>query len=103
MRNEYEIMENVDWEEIMPNINWRDEKECLAAVKRDGFAFTFVKKQTHEMCLEAVKQCWYMLRFVEKQTPEIVALAIVRNGNAKQFVNIPWSKEIEREILFLTI
>ncbi len=36
--------------------NWNDEKECLEAVKQDGYALKYVKNQTREICLAAVKQ-----------------------------------------------
>ena len=42
----------------------------LKAVKENGMALKFVKKQTPKICLEAVKQNGYALAYVENQTSE---------------------------------
>ena len=39
-------------------------KEALEAVKRNGYALSYVKEQTPEVCLEAVKRNGYALRYV---------------------------------------
>ena len=67
--------------------NWDDEKECLKAVKRDGFALKYVENQTPEICLEAVKQCGQSLEYVKSQTPEICLAAVKENEWALQHVN----------------
>jgi len=41
-------------------------KEALAAVKQDGYALQYVKKQSEAVCLEAVKQNGDALRYVDK-------------------------------------
>jgi hypothetical protein len=53
---------------------------CLKAVKKDGFALQFVKKQTPEICLTAIKKFGYALEYVISQTPEICMEAIKQVG-----------------------
>jgi hypothetical protein len=43
------------------------------------------------------------LKCVANQTPEIVAHAINNDPSARKFIRIPWTDEIEMELLFLTI
>jgi len=45
--------------------NWDDEKECLKAVKENGWALQYVKNQTPEICLAAVKEDADALRYVK--------------------------------------
>ena len=45
-------------------MNWSNYEDCLAAVKQDGFALQFVKKQTPEICLAAVKENGFALKFI---------------------------------------
>ena len=40
--------------------------EALEAVKRNGYALSYVKEQTPEVCLEAVKNDGYALRYVKE-------------------------------------
>ena len=107
--------------------DWTNKKECLEAVKEDGYALRYVKEQTLEICLEAVKENGYALRYVKeqtpeicleavkeygkalrhvkKQTPEICVQAILNNEGAKGFVNpeILESEEFIQELLMETI
>jgi len=52
-------------------INWNNKKECLEAVKQNGYALKYVKNQTKKICLEAVKQNGLALKFIKNQTDEI--------------------------------
>ena len=45
---------------------WTDEKHCLEAVKRNGYALQYVKEQTEAICLEAVKEDGYALQYVTR-------------------------------------
>ena len=76
---------------------------CLEAVKQNGLALEFVEHQTPEICLEAVKQDGYALKYVKHQTILMIAYAVINAPSSKQFVKIPWTDEIEREILFLNV
>jgi DNA-binding NarL/FixJ family response regulator len=62
-------------------MNWSDPKQCLEAVKQDGYALYYVKDQTPELCLEAIKQ----------------------NINAKRYIKIPLTDELVYEIVTETI
>lgn len=45
---------------------WYNRKECLEAVKRDGYALQYVREQDKEICLEAVKRYGDALQYVDK-------------------------------------
>lgn len=51
--------------------DWTDPKQCLEAVKQDGYALGYVKDETREICLEAIKQ----------------------NIDVKEFIRIPLTDE----------
>tara|TARA_R110000782_G_scaffold109231_1_gene198138 strand:- start:206 stop:607 length:402 start_codon:yes stop_codon:yes gene_type:complete len=61
--------------------------EALAAVKQDGCALKYVKKQTPEICLAAVKQDGWALLYVHSQTPEICLVAVKQWGHALKYVH----------------
>lgn len=75
----------------------------MEAVKQDGFALEYVKRQTHKLCLEAIKQDGHALNFVKKQTPKICIEAIKQNVNHKRYIKIPLTDEIISEIIFQSI
>ena len=57
-----------DWEKKEKLIEfemWSSEKECLEAVKNDGYALRYVKEQSEAVCLEAVKNDGDALRYVK--------------------------------------
>jgi hypothetical protein len=62
------------------------QKVCLEAVKQNGHALQYVKKQTPELCLEAVKQNGFALQYVKEQTPEICLEAVRQNERALYYV-----------------
>ena len=68
------------------SVIFENEDLCLEAVKQDGYALFYVKKQTPEICLVAVKQNGHALDYVEEQTPELCLEAVKRNGFALQYV-----------------
>ena len=45
---------------------WYDQKYCLKAVERNGYALQYVKDQTPEVCLKAVETDGYALRYVAR-------------------------------------
>lgn len=60
---------------------------CLAAVRQNGLALQFVKKQTPEICLAAVQQNGLALEFVKEQTSEICLASVKQNyGESLYFV-----------------
>ena len=59
---------------------------CLAAVKQYGFALKYVETQTPALCLAAVKQNGCALYYVEKQTPAICLAAVKQDGYALKYV-----------------
>lgn len=61
--------------------DWIDPKQCLEAVKRNGYALKYVKDQTPEFCLEAVKE----------------------DINTKKYIKIPLTDELIYEIVTETI
>ena len=67
--------------------NPNDEKECLEAVKQNGYNLQYVKEQTEDICLEAVKQNGYALQYVQNQTKEMCIEAVKQDGFALQYVN----------------
>ena len=85
--------------------DWTNKKECLEAIKKNGLAVRYVKKQTPEICLEAVKQTGYAIKYVKEQTPEIYVQAILNNEGAKKYINpeILESEEFIQELLMETI
>ena len=44
----------------------QDPEICLAAVKHDGYALQYVKKQTPKICIAAVKQNEYAIQYVDR-------------------------------------
>jgi hypothetical protein len=64
-----------------------DKRECLEAVKQNGYALRYVKEQTLEICLEAVKQDGDALQYVKEQTLEICLEAVKQDGCALQYVD----------------
>ena len=58
----------------------------MAAVKQDGEALKYVKKQTPELCIEAVRQNGWALKWVQDRTPELCMAAVQQDGWALQFV-----------------
>jgi hypothetical protein len=60
---------------------------CMEAVKQNGYALIYVKEQTPEICMEAVKQNGYTLKYVKEQTPEICLAAVKQNGLVINYVN----------------
>ena len=58
----------------------------LEAVKQDGWALEYVRKQTPKICLEAVKENGWALQYVRKQTPEICLEAVKGNEYALRYV-----------------
>ena len=71
---------------LIIGFDYEDPKQCLEAVKEDGWALQFVKEQTREICLEAVKQNGYALEYVKDQTKEICLEAVKQNGFALKYV-----------------
>jgi hypothetical protein len=65
---------------------WDNKELCLEAVKHNGYALWYVKKQTEELCLEAVKQDGQVLKYVKEQTTEICLEAVKQNGCALKYV-----------------
>ncbi|WGH49980.1 hypothetical protein [Pseudoalteromonas phage vB_PtuP_Slicky01] len=61
--------------------------EALEAVKQDGWALRFVRKQTPEICLAAVKQSGWALQFVREQTPEICLAAVKEDSGSIKYVD----------------
>lgn len=60
--------------------NWHDQAYCEAAVKLNGYALKYAKKQTPSMCLDAVKQYGFAILYVYKQTDDLWIAAISQNG-----------------------
>jgi len=67
-------------------MDWSNEKECLAAVKQNGYALQYVKNQTLEICLAAVNQNGCAVKYVKNQTLEICLVAIKQNKQALKFI-----------------
>ena len=65
---------------------WKDVCYCLEAVRRNGFALEYVRKQTPEICLAAVKEGGLALQYVLQHTQEICLVAVKRNGYALRYV-----------------
>ena len=106
-------------------MNWNNNEECLEAVKEDGLNLEFVVKQNARICAEAVTQNGNALYYVKRQTPKLCKLACKENGNAlyyvkkqtveivaqaivsheyaDEYMEIPWSVELEREMVMLSI
>ena len=88
----YEIcknkIENVELksEELLFFEKWDDKKQCLEAVKQNGYYLQYVKEQTDEICLEAVKQNGDSLQYVKEQTDEICLEAVKQDGDSLQYV-----------------
>ena len=61
-------------------------KEALAAVKQDGNALQYVKKQTETICLAAVERDGCALQYVREQTEAICLEAVKQNGRALRYV-----------------
>ena len=55
-------------DEILFFEKWSDKKQCLEAVKEDGYSLRYVNEQTDAICLEAVKQNGDSLQYVKKQS-----------------------------------
>ena len=87
------------------DIDWTNEKDCLEAVKQDGYALRHVKEQTPEICLEAVKENGFAIKYVKEQTSEICVQAILNDKDAKRYIKpeILESEEFIRELLMETI
>ena len=45
---------------------WKDEKYCLKAVERNGYALKYVKEQTEAVCLKAVESDGDALKYVKE-------------------------------------
>lgn len=69
-------------------MDWSNEKDCLLAVKRNGFNLKNVKIKTYEVCLEAIKSEGLAIAFVDEsmQTDELCLLAVKNDGRALQFI-----------------
>lgn len=76
---------------------------CMEACRETGWALQYVKTQTPELCLEAVKQNGWALVYVLDQTPEICIEAVNRRLNSMQFIRIPFTEEMEDEIVILSL
>jgi hypothetical protein len=59
---------------------------CLAAVRQYGGALPYVRKQTEAICLAAVRECGQALRFVRNQTPAICLAAVKEDREALRYV-----------------
>ena len=70
--------------------------EFIEAVKQNGLALKYVKKQTNELCLEAVKQNGCALQYVKIQTSEICLEAVKQNINSLKYINIKHIKFINK-------
>ena len=68
-------------------MDWNNNQECLAAVKKNSYALQYVKNQTPEMCLVAVKKNGWTLQYVKQQTKEICLAAVKNYSLAFQFID----------------
>ena len=55
-------------DEVLFFEKWSDKKQCMEAVKQDGYSLKYVKEQTEAICMEAVKQNADSLQYVKEQT-----------------------------------
>jgi hypothetical protein len=67
---------------------------CYAAVKSNGHALKYIKKQPDIVCLEAVKNYPCALSYVENQTDEICLAALKKNGKVLRYVKINQTDEM---------
>ena len=58
------IMETVKMKYV---IDWDNEEICLAAVRSNGLALQYVKRQTSEICLTAVENNREALKYINKE------------------------------------
>jgi Domain of unknown function (DUF4116) len=68
-----------------PNVV-QTEELCMEAVKQNGYALEYVRRQTVDICIEAVKQNGLALQYVKNRTRTICIEAVKQNGGALLFV-----------------
>ncbi len=72
-------------------LQWNDEKFCLSAVQKNGFALVYVRKdlRTTDILLAAVRQNGHVLEHIEDdlKTTEICLTAVRNNGLSLRYVN----------------
>jgi len=66
---------------------YNDEKYCLAAVKKDGYALGYIHNQTDKICLAAAKENGYALPYVHNQTDKICLAAVKEDAGALGFIH----------------
>jgi hypothetical protein len=70
---------------------WNDNKFCLAAVQKNGFALVYVKDdlKTNNILLAAVRQNGHVLEHIEDdlKTADVLLEAVRNNGLALRYVN----------------
>ncbi|MCC0670580.1 MULTISPECIES: hypothetical protein [unclassified Clostridioides] len=61
-------------------------KICVEAVKNNGLALEFIKKQTPERCLEAVRKNGLIVRFVTEQTDIVCKESLKQNRGSIKYI-----------------
>ena len=65
---------------------WTDEKYCIKAVEKNGYALQYVKEQSEAICIKAVENDGDALRYVKEQSEAICIKAVEKNGYALRYV-----------------
>ena len=65
---------------------WSDKKQCMEAVKQNGYSLQYVKEQSEALCMEAVKQDGDSLQYVKEQSEALCMEAVKQNGYSLQYV-----------------